>query len=499
MANNIYNTKSLAEEMKSSAYIWVGKTTTPDEYITLINFNNNLHKIIFNTTVDTLNLFYLEETKLCDDQVQDMLRLAVPELANKDNVSTTVVKSFKNVTITEDLNTELQSNHIAVLPEGMVVDKLNFEGDDVSSYSYTSLASKDKLGLSAFHMPKGYENYDDEVLKVAVDTSKYKSYVPEANAHLVFQAFLNSHVVALCLTGFAGCGKSLLPLIEAEHEGIPVGVEQWSKETMKADVISEIIPVLDTPVDKPVEAESYVSSTLSGNGAQFRLKLNNFVKFFEHGGIYVINEFNYAIIQAFMNAVLDDNAQIVLADGRVIKRHPNFKLVLTANYINYPGTVRQNASLKNRLMCYDMGEISQEEMVSRVMNGKLGYKSNPTFLHKLVEVMYNLADIYQGKGWDDIDLTLRSIETFLDTMINGGLPLELAFKCAFSDVLFISTFDNPRYDKEELDNITKGLIAELKEVHDTSLTGETKVGSMSGGIDLSSLDSIPEDGAVFNE
>ena len=499
MANNIYNTKSLAEEMKSSAYIWVGKTSTPDEYITLINFNNNLHKIIFNVTNDTLNLLYLEETKLCDDQVQDMLRIALPEIVIKDNVSTTVVKTFKNVTITEDLNKELQHNGVAVLPEGNVIDKLNFEGDDVSSYTYTSLASKDKLSLARFVMPHGYENYDNEVLKVAFDTACYVHYCPEANARLVFDAFLNSHCVALILTGFAGCGKSVLPLIMGAQYQIPVGVEQWSKETMKADVISEIIPNLDTPEDIPEGAESYVAPVLSGNKTQFKLKLNNFVKFFEHGGIYVINEFNYAIIQAFMNAVLDDNAQITLADGRVIKRHPNFKLVLTANYINYQGTVRQNASLKNRCMCYDMGEISKEEMISRVKNGKLGYNSNPTFLNKLVDVVYSLQDIYQSKGWDDIDLTLRNIEMFLDTMINSNLPIDLAFRVSFADVLFVDTFDNPRYDKEELDNIIKGLITELKDCHETSLSGETKIGSMSGGIDLSSLDSIPEDGAVFNE
>ncbi len=129
--------KSFAEELRSSAYVWLGEVDT-DLYLLLINFNKTTHWVIVQEDSETLIIKGLKETTCLEREIFDALYEINPTWKKK-HIGILNVSSCPSVKITKDCNEMLFERDIKPLKESTVIPFLTSLGVDVSSYSYTHL------------------------------------------------------------------------------------------------------------------------------------------------------------------------------------------------------------------------------------------------------------------------------------------------------------------------------------------------------------------------
>ena len=96
--------KSFAEELRSSAYVWLGNTNIEDTFIFLTVFNNTTHWVIVEVTPDNLILKAPKETLALKKEIFVALYEIDPALMKKDIGTITTSSLPKGLAVTSECN-----------------------------------------------------------------------------------------------------------------------------------------------------------------------------------------------------------------------------------------------------------------------------------------------------------------------------------------------------------------------------------------------------------
>ena len=469
--------KSFAEELRSSAYVWLGNTNIDDTFIFLTVFNNTTHWVIVEVTSDNLILKAPKETLALKKEIFVALYEIDPAWMKKDIGTITTSSLPKCLAVTSDCNEMLFDRGIKPLKQSTVVTFLDNLGVNINMYEYTTLVVDNTHALTLSPMPEGYSNYPQEVLDVMEDVSEYKDWNLTKEGSMR-RFFSNSVRKGIILEGPAGTGKSTDPLIYCAKHEIPVVVEQCTRNTDKDAVLSSFVP--------------------NTTGPGFKLRRGKLTIVAEHGGVCVLNEGNYTDQLDCINSILDKNAQLLLDDGSVIKVHPDFRLVITVNP-NYRGTFKLNEAFVNRCKTVEYESTPESLLIERLQ--KLTDYKNTKVIETIVTEVSKLINIYKTKNYETV-ISQRNLEGFLsDVLLFPNDNIEDMFDEEFINLTALSDLNDTESELAELRDIRKDMTLAIsrvlsegvKEVKEASWTCVPEP-------DLDDLDfDIAEDGSFIGE
>ena len=430
--------KSLAEELRSAAYVWLGNTNIDNTYVLLANFNKQTHEVVVEVTDENIILKASKETNSLSQEIFTMLYEINPAWKKKETGKINTPALPKGLAITSDWNQAFYDKGIKPLKETTVVPFLDSLGVNMTMYEYTKLSVDNSHSLVLTPMPEGYSNYNQELLDIMEDVSEYKSWTLTKEGPL--RRFFSSSIrKGMILEGPAGTGKSTDPLIYCARHEIPVVVEQCTRNTEDDDVLSSFVP--------------------NTTGPGFRLRRGKLTIVAEHGGVCILNEGNYTDQLDCVNSILDKNAQLILDDGSVIRVHPNFRLIITVNP-NYRGTYKLNEALVNRCKVVDYEPTPESLMIERL---KTTTKYNNTkVIEAIVRETNKLRDIYQTRNYECV-ISQRNIEAFLsNVLLFPNDSIEEMFDEELVNLTALSDLNDIQIELNNLKDIRKEFIKEIK-------------------------------------
>jgi MoxR-like ATPase len=251
---------------------------------------------------------------------------------------------------------------------------------------------------------------------VSVETESEKELVPNNEELLVTEqledlitAIVKGHERVFILRGDAGTGKSTVVQNLATALQLPYRFLNCSAGTDEASLLSNMIPNMDSEkefltlneatdirmgldfdaagtvkaltgeeVDDNIsEGEAFlkvvnaICSKKKEAGKDFKLVKSQLIEGISKPSVVEILEptliSNAGVLPA-LNSLLDETGKTTLVDGSVIELDPNSIIVFTTN-MDYAGCKDLNESLKSRATTIlDFEELSDEEMVNRVLS-----------------------------------------------------------------------------------------------------------------------------------
>lgn len=437
MAKNTKVNKSLAEELRSAALVWLGNTNLDNTYILLANFNKVTHWIVVENNEDNVTLRAPKETNALSQEIFKILYEINPAWKKKETgtINTSVLP--KGLSITSDCNDACYKKGIKPLKQTTVVPYLDNLGINITMYEYTVLNVDNSHTLIQDWVTKGYSNYSTDVNTFMVDTSKYKTYIMDKQDEYEMLDMGCYH--GIVAAGPAGTGKSTDPLIYCAKEEIPVVVFQCTPGTEEDAIIGNFIP-------NPTGGYS--------------LKRGPLANAIEQDCWLVINEANYVPsgILSCLNSVMDDNAQVLLDDGSMLKRGKNFRLILTVNP-GYRGTNMFNEATLNRFATVYYEPISKKVLINRLKQ-ESGYK-NDKVLEAVAEQFDKLRGIYQSKNMET-EVTYRNALRFLKMILLAPeKSIEKQFDMAFvNNAIF--EMNDIQVELNDLKEVRKTMLNDIK-------------------------------------
>lgn len=450
--------ESFADVLRTSAYVWLGNTNLENTKLLLVNFNKTTHWVVVEENEDNITLRAPKETNALSQEIFIALYEINPSWKKKETgtINTSVLP--KGLSITSDENDVCYRKGIKPLKQTTVIPFLDNLGINVTMYEYTALSVDNSHTLSKDWVTKGYSNYSADVLAIMADTSKYKTYtMDKLDEYTMMDMGCYNGIVA---AGPAGTGKSTDPLIYCAKEEIPVVVFQCTPGTEEDAIIGNFIP-------NPTGGYS--------------LKRGPLANAIEQDCWLVINEANYVPsgILSCLNSVMDDNAQVLLDDGTMLKRGKNFRLILTVNP-GYRGTNMFNEATLNRFATVYYEPISKKTLIARLKQ-ESGYK-NDKVLDAVAEQFDKLRGIYQSKNMET-EVTYRNAARFLRMILLAPeISIEKQFDMAFvNNAIFemndiqVELNDLKEVRKEMLGDIKSALAEGTEEVNEASWTCSPQV------------------------
>lgn len=439
------NKTSLGDVLRTSAIVWYGESNIPQTNILVVDFNNTKHVALveLNESTKTFTLKAPKDTLSLRTELVNILYEIHPFLkAESYNfVSDSIRLLPQNLSVVKDFNAELLSLGIKPLKEVTIRMFLDNEGLNLTKYEYSKVKVDNSHKLKGKDILKGYANYPKEAIEHMTDVEAFKGMeptYPELDA-LILQG------ANFILAGPAGTGKTTEFKIVGANEEIPVYVLSFTANSQEDDFISSFIPNTGT------------------EGGNFLLKRSVFTYAFEHGGIVILDEINYAhpnVLSAFHSA-LDDTAVIVLDDGTVIKRSPNFRCVATMNP-NYAGTNKLNAAFLDRFDHFEWPRLSRKELIRR-LEFNTGYKNNKA-LSVIADIFEKVSDVFHNNNYET-EVTYRRAESFLTKMLlNPNMSLEFIFDVSFLNITALTDLDDIPTELSDLRKICYEYLQDLRNV-----------------------------------
>lgn len=507
------NNKSLAEELRSAAYVWLGNTNIDNTYVLLANFNKQTHEVIVEVTDDNIILKASKETNSLSQEIFTILYEINPAWKKKEIGKINTPALPKGLAITSDWNQTFYDKEIKPLKETTVVPFLDSLGVNMTMYEYTKLSVDNSHSLKPEYVLKGYENYSEELLSYIADTSKYKDY--KMTKESIYRMLDMGCYRGLIAAGPAGTGKSTDPLIYCAKKEIPVIVFQCTPGTDEDVLLGKWQPKEGEGNSKFLELINTLTTKLSVLSKEEMLdivktyevmlndSINNYV--FQPGPLslgviydcfVVINEANYMPSANFstLNSLMDDNAQLLLPNGRVIKRGNNFRLILTVNP-GYRGTSMFNEATLNRFVTAYYEPVTKKEIINR-LKVESDYKNNKV-LDVIAEQFDKLRDIYDSKNMET-EITYRNINYFLRMLLMAPEEsMEEQFDIAFIDS---THFELDDVSVKDLKDIRKEMLKDIKAVLSEGTEEVTESSwSCSPQVDIEDLTSqIGDDGSFLD-
>lgn len=246
----------------------------------------------------------------------------------------------------------------------------------------------------------------------------FNAFVPSLNDDYVFEGYMRSSVLmwinfpqnqSLWISGPTGCGKT--------------------------SIVEQVAARLNWPVMKTTASQDLDISNLIGG---LRLQCNEltgdtktvFVHgpltlAYKYGLIFLLDEYDQldpSCANAF-NAILEGGNLVIPETNEVIKQHPNFRFVATANSIGqgditgvYGGVKTLNVANLDRYMFINANYMPKEAETKLITK----YIPDPMIAGKFVEVANMIRSLFVGKDiTGDLDLTNNTSSSKLP---DGVLP-----------------------------------------------------------------------------
>lgn len=216
----------------------------------------------------------------------------------------------------------------------------------------------------------------------------------------IVKGVANGTIYSMLFEGESGTGKSTAAKVIASRCGLPFVAINCSTNIEESDILGSMIP-------NPEKN--------SADDPEFIWKDGPATKAMRNGYVLIVEEITFAragILGKF-NSVMDEARQVDLPNGEVLKVHPNFRLIATAN-IGYEGTNRLNKALVNRFeICKKFTDLNEKEAKAIIMS-RTGYSN--------VDKITKILDIYRAikKYSDEQNLSLViSIRQLLNIFKQG--------------------------------------------------------------------------------
>lgn len=201
-------------------------------------------------------------------------------------------------------------------------------------------------------------------------TSKMKERVQLIQNTVCLNGFSLKNIL---LYGPTSTGKSLFVNYLAYHLGLPKMNLSMNVETDSTMLLGREVLDHDTTY----------------------FKKSKFIDFVENGGVIELAEINTARSDELiiLNSLLDNQGEITLPNGEVVKRHENCYIVGTYN-VGYTGTKPFNLSLKRRFgLKFEMTDMSNND-IEKILSQ---YSNSSDLISKLVsyyrEIQHGIKDM----------------------------------------------------------------------------------------------------------
>ena len=196
----------------------------------------------------------------------------------------------------------------------------------------------------------------------------YEEFDMGTTANLV-PGFAKGDIYAMLFTGDSGTGKSTTARVIPYKCGIPYVSVNFSTNIEEADLFGSMIP---NPTKKdPSEPE-------------FIWQDGIITKAIRNGYCAILEEVNFARpgVLGKLNSLLDENRQIDLPNGEIVKAHSNFRMIATCN-IAYEGTNRLNKAFINRFEQVINFENPDLNTLTNIIKSRTGYNKDDNIVRIL--------------------------------------------------------------------------------------------------------------------
>ena len=240
-----------------------------------------------------------------------------------------------------------------------------------------------------------YEN-DEYAQKLYSKNLPYYDTFPLKNISNLVKGVVasdDSQVYSMFFKGDTGTGKSTAARVIFYKAGLPWVSINCSTNIDEADIFGCMIP---NPEKK------------SADDPEFVWEDGPATKCIRNGYGLIVEEANGArpgVLLKF-NSLLDEARQIELGNGEVLKAHPNFRIVFTAN-IAYEGTNELNMALVDRFdAIVEFSDMSKQDAIETIKK-RTGY-SDVTKIEKVYGV-YEAIKKYSNENNLGIAISIRRL------------------------------------------------------------------------------------------
>lgn len=296
---------------------------------------------------------------------------------------------------------------------------------------------------------------------------KLDDFVPSKKVLDIYKTIQSTHktdnqVNNLLLVGEAGSGKSTSVQMLAKLSGLPYRFQNVNPDTTAGDLLVNIIPngsknevdvraVLESmpsayeialdPVDSylritgeyledatELDCQVAINNAVnaSGNQSDFIHVPSPFVTTFEHGGYLEFMEITNLKPGEMtgLNSALDKVGAIVLPDGRVVKRHPDCIIVMTAN-IDYEGCRPINQSVLSRCHVMQEFDLPTDEELIEMIKKNTGY-SDEDVIERMLMAQKAIRKVLEENGANDGVCGVREVQNWATITKVLGDPYDAA-------------------------------------------------------------------------
>lgn len=208
----------------------------------------------------------------------------------------------------------------------------------------------------------------------------------------------------------------------------PAGVYEKLTGVNREDATSQdCMRIVLSKVTAKVQALMKRDNHTEENGQRYTYMHSDLIKALANGYVVEIQEPTTIVqpgVLVGLNSMLEQSGSITLANGEIIKRHPDAVVVITTN-ISYEGCRGMNQSVIDRMSLVKDIELPEPEvMVQRVMS--VTGATDENMVSQMVQVVSDLSDYCRNNCITDGSYGMRSlIDWVISTEITGD-PYESA-------------------------------------------------------------------------
>ncbi len=348
-------------------------------------------------------------------------------------------ESFDDFAKTEKMNPHLAAWVVRMIAKGATVASVDDFGHLVKEYGLKAPAgSATASALSFDEMRELYkeDEYAQELYKQVKPYYDKYSLGTELDANL--KGFANGAIYAMAFIGASGTGKSTAARVIPARCGIPYISVNFSVNIEEADLFGSMVP--NPKKSKPEDPEFIWADGI-------------ITKAVRNGYCVILEVLNFARpgVLGKLNSLLDENRQVDLSNGEIVRAHSNFRIIATCN-IAYEGTNRFNKALINRFDDVTVfTDLPRNEAIN-VIKSRTGY-ANAVKIGKVYDVyealkkfaeeqnvnavvsMRQLLNIFtKGKYYSNAKDAVQRI------MINGAFIEDPEYQKVFEETVY-TAFD----------------------------------------------------------
>lgn len=343
----------------------------------------------------------------------------------------------KNAVVVDLLNDEDLENNICTESAPSIATWIgnakSFKRDNLSEKEFVTLNKMlgiKTISTGALDKTAMMELYkDDEYAQQLYKQNKaYYDTFELGNLNANLRGFAKGDLYSMLFAGDSGTGKSTAARVMPSRCGIPYISINFSVNIEESDIFGSMIPnTTKTTADDP----------------EFVWQDGVLTKAIRNGYCAVLEEINFARpgVLGKLNSLLDENRQIDLPTGEVLKAHPNFRIIATCN-VAYEGTNRFNKALVNRFDdCTIFRDVSRAKAIEIIKN-RTGYKNMTK-----IDVIYNVYEALKKYGKEQNLNLIVSMRQLLNLFSNGKYYTDA--KDAVVRIMLNGAFiEEPEYQEE---------------------------------------------------